>query len=567
MKRALTRLLSPVIAISMFLMIMVTPAFADRGTEKYPKSYTIPNVLTDFQYFVKGNFTGGGHVVGAVAVGGVFDKSNAISDGQITPSYIYDVKQANIGTGNYYDGDKTVFYGINSSGNTLEDKFIQNEGYINMNSAFAALSANSAAIASSPTKTYTASDIDNNVPSIYGAAVLNVDVTDGDILIPWGVYSQIDVINLIGFGDADYFKTNPVNISVTGVPADRTVNLSFSYGSSGKGGTAYVFWNGESSDQFIKGMTGGTNADELNLEGLKLVWNFPDAKTLNVSSLSGHLVAPNADISIYKSGRFEGGMIAKNMLDDNNAEAHFYTYNNPEDPEDPTDPTDPEDPDDPSDPSDPNNPDDPSDPNNPDGPTIYDVSFVKASSTNPPVALEGALFGLYSDSACTTAIKSSDGSNYTVKSGSDGIVKFSGLTTGTYYFKELEAPAGYQILDTIFSVTITLDEQDNVIVTFGDGTNTGLDELAVINDPITGEGDPNNPDENDDSTKPEDPDNPSDPDQPNKPSDTDEKDNTIGGDPTDNDTSNPKTGKPISGLILPSMMMAAALFGVKKTRK
>lgn len=201
MGRKSIRFLSSVISSALFLMIIATPVFADRGNEKYSKHYNIPNILTDFQYFIEGNFNGSGHVVGAVAVGGVFDKSNSIADGQITPSYIYDVKQANIGTANYVDGDKTVFYGINSSGSALEDKFIQNENYIDMDEAFTSLRAHSSLIASSAKKTYNISDIDDSGTIVYGATVLDVDVTEGDILIPWNVYSQIDVINVVGCGE------------------------------------------------------------------------------------------------------------------------------------------------------------------------------------------------------------------------------------------------------------------------------------------------------------------------------------------------------------------------------
>ena len=65
------------------------------------------------------------------------------------------------------------------------------------------------------------------------------------------------------------------------------------------------------------------------------------------------------------------------------------------------------------------------------------ISFTKkdrAGLDGKPLA--GATFALYSDAACTKEIES-------FTTGADGVVTFSKHAAGTYYFKEVAAPAGY----------------------------------------------------------------------------------------------------------------------------
>lgn len=63
-------------------------------------------------------------------------------------------------------------------------------------------------------------------------------------------------------------------------------------------------------------------------------------------------------------------------------------------------------------------------------------SFTKKNDVGEPLA--GAKFTLYADAACTRALE-------TAVSDEDGIVRFSFLRNGTYFFREEEAPPGYGI--------------------------------------------------------------------------------------------------------------------------
>ena len=78
-------------------------------------------------------------------------------------------------------------------------------------------------------------------------------------------------------------------------------------------------------------------AGQMDLSGMKLIWNFPDNDFLTCKYLPGHVLAPNALVTI-NGGCFEGGYIADSILN-YCAEGHFYPYGEvPESPEEPSTP-------------------------------------------------------------------------------------------------------------------------------------------------------------------------------------------------------------------------------------
>lgn len=95
--------------------------------------------------------------------------------------------------------------------------------------------------------------------------------------------------------------------------------------------------------------------------------------------------------------------------------------------------------------------------------------------------LNGAVFGLYSDLACTTLVKS--------RTATDGTLAFTDLAEGTYYVKEISSPAGYKKTDEVITAIIANDGNNNAVVTYtsSKGTDlTGATEVAVINEKATG---------------------------------------------------------------------------------
>lgn len=121
---------------------------------------------------------------------------------------------------------------------------------------------------------------------------------------------------------------------------------------------------------------------------------------------------------------------------------------------------------DPSDPSVPENPDK-EDPTNP---TIKfgNIDLLKTDDTADATPLANASFRLAATEADAKAgnwITDNDGNVITVTTDSDGRAQFTGLavdpTTGTrdYFLVETDAPAGYDIDGTIYTVTATQDSE------------------------------------------------------------------------------------------------------------
>ena len=259
--------------------------------------------------------------------------------------------------------------------------------------------------------------------------------------------------------NVEKFKNTAYTISVVGV-GDETIGVNFNGGVGNLPGNA------------IKAISGGLEGDQRNLEGMKLIWNFPDAENIiTMTSLGGHVVAPKGDVHV-PGGNLEGGVIAAS-INDEGSEAHFYAYNElgyePEKPDDSSSAdsssadssaadssadsskadnssaADTSSSADNSTASDTSSSDSSSnsDSSQPDKPDVKTTSVEFQKITDKNIALEGAVFGLYKDGICSVPVQK-DGASYTFQSGADGIVRFEGLEAG-YYFKELQAPAGYEV--------------------------------------------------------------------------------------------------------------------------
>ena len=86
------------------------------------------------------------------------------------------------------------------------------------------------------------------------------------------------------------------------------------------------------------------------------------------------------------------------------------------------------------------------------------------TNNNSNYSLAGAVYGVYSNSACTTSV----GTLTTVPAGTSNSIS---LAAGTYYVKEITAPTGYALDSKVYSVTVTANQ-----------TST----LSVSDSPITG---------------------------------------------------------------------------------
>ena len=70
------------------------------------------------------------------------------------------------------------------------------------------------------------------------------------------------------------------------------------------------------------------------------------------------------------------------------------------------------------------------------------------TSENSCYSLEGATYGVYSDAGCSTQVT-------TLKTDASGNAGTVSLNEGTYYYKELTAPAGYALDSSVKSFTVT----------------------------------------------------------------------------------------------------------------
>ena len=105
----------------------------------------------------------------------------------------------------------------------------------------------------------------------------------------------------------------------------------------------------------------------------------------------------------------------------------------------------------------------------PETPNVYTYQFlIVKQDGNNKAKLKGAEFKLYSDSSATKEVKVSQSQangSYTVDpngtatltTGTDGEITVNGLDSGTYYLKEIKAPSGYKLDDTIHNVVVAPD--------------------------------------------------------------------------------------------------------------
>jgi fimbrial isopeptide formation D2 family protein/LPXTG-motif cell wall-anchored protein len=102
--------------------------------------------------------------------------------------------------------------------------------------------------------------------------------------------------------------------------------------------------------------------------------------------------------------------------------------------------------------------------------TTTEVTSQVTTSEKWEGPLQGAVFGLFTDSGATTPYmaKNADGTAgttaMTATTDGDGRMSFAGLDAGTYYLKEISAPAGYVTDSHVYTVVITA-QTDTVKVT------------------------------------------------------------------------------------------------------
>ena len=433
MKKGMKRVIAFVLALVMtFSVQMPQKVEAASADDRYAGGYGIEQILSYYQYFTKGDCEIKVHTVGPVAVGGSLTAVGTIGDAAYTPSYAKHVVSASIGNvKDYYATTNDFYYGTTSMQNPAQKGFTQNANYMDIESNFNSIITESEAMTAGAVK------------ATLNGSVLVCDFDKASVYeISYSDFYAASDLNIV-ISDVNTFKTKKCVINFTGF-GNNTVTLDTAQSQGGTNkDTINVYFNGKLTDGRNPAKdgryTGGINNYQCNLNGMKLIYNFPDAtgEVCNIETF-GHIVAPKATVCCA-GGTMEGGVIAKDSNTKyGGVEGHFYPYSNL------------------------------SGIVNGTGGTIesgivQNIQLIKKfvdTKTNAEHGQPdpGVLFTLYNDQACTDAYIT----NLKAVANKDNvyIVSVSGTSLKketTYYLKETRAAAGYMLNDEVYCCRVNAD--------------------------------------------------------------------------------------------------------------
>ena len=343
------------------------PTYTDSG-----RQHTSKQILSDYQYFTKSTFKADNHFVGALACGGTA-YFNSFGNGAIVPSYIKHVLHSGNYSGQYnshylanYPKYKNLlkqpayYKTIITPNSSLTEYPDKNGAYIDFKKAFNSLKAESRSLGKNSSLILSNENlkwakIDNqsgylltipfsaSVKSVYiphkvlyKADWIMIDgVKDLDELVSTEHIITIDKYNTLEIGsDYSYVESGDYKKAIF-ISTTNDDGKTFSFSGSHFVQKAYLLDDAHGLKNLKKSET--IEAGQMDLSGMKLIWNFPDNDFLTCKYLPGHVLAPNAFVTI-NGGCFEGGYIADSILN-HCAEGHFYPYGEvPESPEEPSTP-------------------------------------------------------------------------------------------------------------------------------------------------------------------------------------------------------------------------------------
>ena len=293
--------------------------------DRFGSDYSIAHILGNYSYFVNGNMSGNAvaHTSGAIIVGGELDfTASGFGNIMVAPSYINHIKglgymNAPFPGTEYLQEKRVVYYGTvdtsvpgylfynEGENNTKDNVLFCNPDYINVGTAMQAVRTESAAMAASG----------NRDAYIYEAGEVKIDFKKATSVTVSESLAQIQKITLENITIDELMKASYI--------------VSFTGSGAGNINAQMIWLNGKTLDQQFKeyaiahsegsASTGG----QYYLQGMNLIWNYPNVSELTYCNLNGHLIAPDAHVSVV-GGRHEGGVIAASLHTE--SEAHFYPY-------------------------------------------------------------------------------------------------------------------------------------------------------------------------------------------------------------------------------------------------
>ena len=323
------------------------------------KTYTIRQLASDYQFFVRNELQSNNHFVGAAACGGKA-YLNTFGDGAIVPSYFDTVLSLNNYNGQnnshylasdskYKDLCKQPAYYKNANRNypSLTKYPDKNNAYIRFDSAFTSLIRESADMMDQASLTLSMNQM--HYVSFDGnngwLLTIPFSKTVHSVRIPKRIIKKADWILIDGVKDLkELIETDHIISIEQSDPLSIGGSYSFVRPDDWKK-AVFIATNDRQSSLFtnffgtyqkkahllddahgLKNIEGAETirAGQMDLSGVKLIWNFPQNKKLHCEYMPGHVVAPNATVSIT-NGCFEGSYIVNNLYCCG-AEGHFYPY-------------------------------------------------------------------------------------------------------------------------------------------------------------------------------------------------------------------------------------------------
>ncbi len=312
-------------------ILLFTNAFTALGAynpELYTQENIIENTLTNYQIFARGNADIYCHTVGGVAIGGSA-RIDSFGDVNVSPSYIGHILNAGtFAQGGWLAGDLEQYRNTECYYSTAESdinlsNLTQKSDFINFNEVFEKIQSQCNKIAES---SYTVSIDDCKMAeNSWELSKVELDLSKhSSYNIPYSIYEKIDAIDFIGVDGNEQLAKGSYSVSITDVD-DRDIKITFGYNNPGSD-KKRICINGQelSNNNSFKNIISCENGGQMNLRGMTLIWNFPDAQSnIELEWLAGHIAAPNAHVKLL-GGNYEGGVIADSIY--TNSEGHFFSY-------------------------------------------------------------------------------------------------------------------------------------------------------------------------------------------------------------------------------------------------
>lgn len=281
--------------------------------KKYEGEYHIDYILSHYSYFVQNDLDGDyvADTVGAIMVGNKLNLKNTVGKVKAAASYaryLIDLADYHAGSWNDTTGIDTNFYYTESHmsyKDWLTNRMVKvADDYINMEEAFGFIRQESQALEKAGQSGYM--EQGNLVIDFANSRTITVsgaDFTNAKRVILKNVTAEDIFLNAYTIsvsGDSNYVL-DIAKIEIGGTPLNNN-----------------YFFN------LAKNRPEGSQGGQYYSGGFGLVWNFPDAKNITASFLTGHIIAPSGNVSLM-GGNHEGQVIARNVKA--SSESHFYPYN------------------------------------------------------------------------------------------------------------------------------------------------------------------------------------------------------------------------------------------------